>query len=80
VNVVAPHPVTNSEFTKALGTALHRPTIFPMPAFAARIALGEMADEMLLSSTRVVPTKLQAAGFEFLHPDVKGGLAAALSG
>jgi NAD dependent epimerase/dehydratase family enzyme len=51
-----------------------------MPAFAARIALGEMADELLLASARAVPSKLQAAGYQFLHPDVQGGLAAALNG
>jgi uncharacterized protein (TIGR01777 family) len=80
VNVVAPQPVTNAEFTRVLGSVLHRPTIFPMPAFAARVALGEMADEMLLSSTRVVPSKLQAAGYQFVHPDLQGGLTAALNG
>lgn len=80
VNVVAPQPVTNAEFTRVLGSVVHRPTIFPMPAFAARLALGEMADQLLLASARVVPSKLQAAGYEFLHPDLKGGLTAALNG
>jgi uncharacterized protein (TIGR01777 family) len=80
VNVVAPQPVTNAEFTRVLGSVVHRPTIFPMPAFAARLALGEMADEMLLSSARAMPSKLQAAGYSFLHPDLKGGLEAALKG
>jgi uncharacterized protein len=80
INVVSPQPVTNAEFTRVLGNVLHRPTIFPMPGFAARIALGEMADEMLLSSARAVPSKLQATGYEFLHPDLKGGLTAALNG
>jgi uncharacterized protein len=80
VNVVSPQPVTNAEFTRVLGSVLHRPTFFPMPAFAARIALGEMVDEMLLASARAVPSKLQTAGYEFLHPDLKGGLSAALNG
>jgi uncharacterized protein (TIGR01777 family) len=64
VNLVAPHPVTNRQFTKALGTAIGRPTIVPMPAFAARLAFGEMADEMLLASTRVAPARLTDAGFK----------------
>ena len=55
VNAVAPHPVTNREFTKTLGRVLWRPTIFPLPAFAARMVMGEMADELLLASTRVKP-------------------------
>jgi uncharacterized protein (TIGR01777 family) len=80
INAVAPQPVTNAEFTRVLGGVVHRPTIFPMPAFAARIALGEMADELLLASARVMPSKLQAAGYEFQHPDLKGGLIAALNG
>ncbi len=78
VNVVAPQPVTNAEFTKTMGSVLHRPTLFPMPAFAARLALGEMADALILSSARVVPTRLQAAGFEFLNPDLKGALSSLL--
>ncbi len=74
VNGVAPNPVTNREFTKTLGSVLRRPTIFPMPAFAARLALGEMADELLLSSTRVVPKKLQQSGYEFRHADLTAAL------
>lgn len=70
VNAVSPHPMTNYDFTKALGTVLHRPTIFPMPAFAARLALGEMADDLLLSSIRVEPDKLQSLGFQFAQPDL----------
>jgi uncharacterized protein (TIGR01777 family) len=71
VNLVSPQAVTNREFTKTLGKAIGRPTIFPMPAFAARLAFGEMADELLLSSTRVLPQKLQAAGFSFAHPQLE---------
>lgn len=78
INAVAPNPVTNAEFTKALGRALHRPTIFPMPAFAARLAFGEMADALLLASTRVVPTRLLQEGFTFQHDTIDVGLAAAL--
>ena len=72
VNLVSPNPVSNREFTKTLGQVLNRPTIFPMPAFAARIAFGEMADELLLSSTRVIPKKLMDSGYEFRHPELGG--------
>ncbi|HYL13231.1 MAG TPA: TIGR01777 family oxidoreductase [Terriglobales bacterium] len=74
VNLVAPKPVTNAEFTKTLAEALHRPAIFPMPAFAARLAFGEMADELLLASQRVEPTKLVASGYPFQHSDLKKAL------
>ena len=71
VNCVSPGAVTNAEFTRALGAVLHRPTVFPMPAFAARLAFGEMADELLLASARVQPTKLGASGFAFLHAELE---------
>ncbi len=74
INAVAPNPVTNAEFTKTLGRVLRRPTVLPMPAFAARLALGEMADELLLASARVVPSKLLASGFVFRHPDLESAL------
>ncbi|HEV3136677.1 MAG TPA: TIGR01777 family oxidoreductase [Pirellulales bacterium] len=74
VNVVAPNPVTNLEFTKTLGRVLSRPTIFPMPAVVARAAFGEMADALLLSSQRVRPAKLQAAGYAFKFPTLAGAL------
>ena len=74
VNTVAPHPVTNAEFTRTLGRVLGRPTIFPMPAFAARLAFGEMANDLLLSSQRVQPLKLQNSGFQFRHPELEGAL------
>jgi uncharacterized protein (TIGR01777 family) len=74
VNAVAPHPVTNREFTKTLGRVLARPTLLPMPAFAARLAFGEMADELLLSSARVEPARLSAAGYDFRYPTLEGGL------
>ena len=65
VNAVGPLSTTNHDFTKILGAHLKRPTCLPMPGFAARIALGEMANALLLSSTRVIPSRLQDAGFEF---------------
>ncbi|MCI0423349.1 MAG: TIGR01777 family oxidoreductase, partial [Acidobacteria bacterium] len=74
VNVVAPDAVTNHEFTKTLGRVLRRPTVFPMPAFAARLAFGEMADGLLLSSTRVEPQRLLASGFRFRFPELKAAL------
>lgn len=74
VNLVAPNAVTNYEFTKTLGKVLGRPTIFPMPAFAAKLAFGQMADELLLSSTRVLPQRLQQSGFEFQCPELKQAL------
>ena len=78
VNVVSPQPVTNREFTKTLGRVLRRPTILPMPAFAARLALGEIADELLLASTRILPAALTTAGFQFQHPKLEEALHAVL--
>ena len=74
VNTVSPTPVTNLEFTRILGRVLSRPAIFPLPAFAARIALGEMADELLLASTRVEPAKLLGSRFGFRHNDLESAL------
>jgi hypothetical protein len=74
VNLVSPNAVTNREFTRALGRALHRPTMFPMPAFAARLVFGEMADELLLAGTRAVPRKLMECGYEFRHPELTEAL------
>ncbi len=65
VNIVAPNPVRNQDFSKELAQALHRPAIIPAPAFALRLALGEMADGMLLTSQRVLPEKLLNSGFKF---------------
>jgi uncharacterized protein len=78
VNLVAPNPVRNEEFTKTLASVLHRPAIFPMPAFAARLAFGQMADELLLASQRVQPAKLIASGYKFRHPDLPNALQAIL--
>jgi uncharacterized protein (TIGR01777 family) len=77
VNVVGPAPVRNAEFTKALGQTLRRPTVLPVPAFAARIALGEFAQEAL-TGQRALPTRLLGAGFEFVHRDLRTALAAEL--
>jgi uncharacterized protein (TIGR01777 family) len=65
VNFVAPNPVTNAEFTKTLGKVLSRPTLFPIPAFGVRLAFGEMADALLLSSQRVEPGRLSTSGYQF---------------
>jgi uncharacterized protein len=75
VNYVAPNPVRNAEFTKALGKTLSRPTIFPIPAFGVRLAFGEMADALLLSSQRVKPQKLETSGFRFNFPTLAAALA-----
>jgi len=80
LNLTAPQPVTNSEFTIALGRAVHRPVLLPAPAFALRLALGAIADEALLASARVVPSSLTSAGFRFSHPNLEAALAAALAG
>jgi uncharacterized protein (TIGR01777 family) len=74
VNAVAPQPVANQVFTTVLGTVLHRPTRFPLPAFVARLAFGEMADALLLASTRVLPAQLQASGYTFQYPDLEATL------
>ena len=75
VNAVAPNPVTNAEFTRALGAALKRPTPFPIPAFAVRAAFGEMGDELLLASCRAMPEAALAKGFQFRHPEIREALA-----
>ena len=79
VNLCAPNPVTNEQLTKALGRALGRPTVFPLPAFAARLAFGEMAEELLLGGQRALPARLLETGFEFTAPTIDVGLAQALA-
>jgi uncharacterized protein (TIGR01777 family) len=74
LNIVSPNPVTNEIFTKTLGHVLGRPTALAMPAFAVRLAFGEMADEMLLASQRVIPKKLNDLGYEFQQPELEGAL------
>lgn len=73
VNATAPHPVTNEEFTEQLAIALHRPAILPVPAFALKLALGEMS-EMVLASQRVLPTVAKSAGFRFQYPELRPAL------
>ena len=74
VNFVAPNPVTNAEFTKALGRALSRPTFFPIPAFGVRLAFGEMADALLLSSQRVRPSRLADSNYQFSYSTLESAL------
>jgi uncharacterized protein (TIGR01777 family) len=78
VNVCGPAPVTNAEFTRALAAELHRPAVLPLPAFALRLAFGEVATVML-DSLRAVPKVLSRAGFRFQHPDVRSALHSALT-
>lgn len=79
VNVVAPGAVQNAEFTKVLAKSMHRPALFPAPAFALRLALGEMADALLLSSQRVAPRALEKLGYRFLQADLPSALSAVLA-
>jgi uncharacterized protein (TIGR01777 family) len=80
INLTAPAPVTNAEFARALGRALHRPALVPTPAFVLRLALGEMADALILGGQRVLPEKAQALGYEFRYPTVETALAAIYAG
>ena len=74
VNAVSPNPVTNHDFTKTLGEVLYRPTFLPLPEFAVSMVFGEMGDALLLASTKVLPKRLQDAGFEFKFPDLKAAI------
>ena len=74
INVVGPNPVRNAEFTKTLASVLSRPAILPMPAFAARLVFGQMADELLLASQRVEPTNLSSTGYTFQNPELRSAL------
>ncbi len=78
VNLMAPQPVTNAAFTRALAQQLRRPALLPMPAFALRVLFGQLADEAMLASGRAVPVRLIESGFEFSHPDLGDALAAVL--
>ena len=78
VNLTAPNPATNAEITKTLGKALRRPTLFPAPAFALKLVLGEFSQEVL-GSNRVLPKKLLAAGFTFTHPEIESATRTLLS-
>lgn len=80
LNATSPNPVTNAEFTSILGEVLHRPTFLPLPGFAARLVLGEMADDLLLSSARVLPRVLETNGYTFAYPLLKDCLEHELHG
>lgn len=79
VNATSPGPVTNAEFSKALGRALRRPSLLPAPAFALRIALGEMADALLLSGQRALPVRATDLGFTFRYPNIDEALTSVLA-
>ena len=79
MNATAPNPAINADFTKALGRALHRPTVVPVPKFGLKLLFGnEMAETMLLSGQRVLPTVLQRTGYQFAQPTLEGALASVL--
>ena len=75
VNGTAPNPVTNQQFTKALGKVLNRPTFFSMPAAAIKLAMGQMGEELLLTGKRILPIKIQDAGYTFLYENLEEALA-----
>ena len=79
VNIVSPNPVTNLKFTQALGHALRRPAVMPVPVFAVRILFGEMGEDLLLGSTRVEPKRLKGTGYRFRHPELEPALREMLS-
>ena len=79
VNAVAPHPVTNREFTATLGRVLGRPTLMPLPGFMVRLLFGEMGQALLLDGARVLPSRLEASGFRFRYPRLEEALRAELS-
>jgi uncharacterized protein (TIGR01777 family) len=78
LNATSPNPVTNAEFTKTLANTLHRPAIFPVPRFVLELLFGQMADEALLASQRVLPQKLLESGFQFKHPMLSDAISASL--
>jgi uncharacterized protein (TIGR01777 family) len=80
VNLMSPNPVKNVQFVKALGRALRRPTVFPVPAFAVKTIFGEMGEEALLDGQRALPARLLEAGFTFAYPDLDAALHRALAG
>merc|ERR1712071_360577 len=79
VNVCAPNPCTNAEFTSAMGKVMGRPTILPLPEFIVKTACGEMGEEMLLGGNRVYPKKLLGSGFTFQHPNIEDALQSAIN-
>jgi len=80
VNFVSPQAVTNAEYTRILGRVLRRPTIFPVPEFAARTMFGEMAEWLLLGGARVLPGRLEQSGYRFTFPELEGALRSMLAG
>lgn len=80
VNFVSPVPVTNKEFTKALGRVIHRPTIFPVPSFMVHLLFGEMGQALLLDGCHVIPEVLQNQGYQFLYPDIRTALQQVIKG
>ena len=79
MNLTAPNPVTNADFTTTLGDVLGRPTFLPIPKFGPKLVLGgELADNLLFSGQKVLPTTLQNDGYEFRHPDLEAALRAVL--
>ena len=74
VNVVSPNPVTNIDFTRAIAQVVRRPALFPLPPFAVRLFFGQMGEELMLASARVLPTKLEASGYKFRYPELKPAL------
>ena len=74
VNVVAPNPETNAQFTKTLARVLHRPAFFPVPTIGVKVMFGEMGQELLLASNKVSADKLVAAGFQFSYPELESAL------
>ena len=78
VNLTSPNPATNEQFTKTLGEVLYRPTFLPLPEFAVGMIFGEMGDALLLDSTKVLPKRLEDAGFEFKFPELKPAIEAAV--
>ena len=74
LNVTAPNPVSNEEFTKTLGAVLYRPTFLPLPEFAVHMVFGEMGGALLLDSTRVIPKRLHDAGYRFKFTNLKAAL------
>jgi uncharacterized protein (TIGR01777 family) len=79
INMVGPKPATNAEFTKSLASVLSRPAVFPVPAFAAKLAFGQMGEEVLLASQRVEPAKLVTSGYPFQYADLRKALEAVLT-
>lgn len=79
MNVVAPHPVSNKEFTKALGRAIKRPVVFPVPTLAIKALYGEMGETLLLSGAKILPKKLLDSGYMFRYPNIEEALKVSMS-